>query len=190
LTATPDPIAGRGPDRGDDVFSPRKKIRPHRKGLTWLAAAVILLCAACSSAPRAPSLPTGGAGTDALEQHLRRAAREWEGTPHRLGGLDRHGIDCSGLVVRIYDDLFSYRLPRTTGRQARTGQPTEGRTLAPGDLVFFRIPPRKQHVGIYLGGGEFVHASARRGVAIDRLDTPYWRGVFWTARRILIDNPR
>lgn len=162
-------------------------MRPQLKGLIGLVAAIILLSAACSNTPRtSTSLPAGETGTNALEQRLRRAAHEWEGTPHRLGGLDRQGIDCSGLVVRIYDDLFSYRLPRTTGALAGTGQSTEGRTLSPGDLVFFRIPPRKQHVGIYLGRGEFVHASTRRGVIISRLDDPYWRGVFWTARRILI----
>jgi cell wall-associated NlpC family hydrolase len=52
--------------------------------------------------------------SDELADQLREAVRTWEGTPHRLGGNDRRGIDCSGLVVQLYRDLFGYRLPRTT----------------------------------------------------------------------------
>ncbi len=127
----------------------------------------------------------GGEAPAAIEARLRRAAQDWEGTPHRLGGLDRAGIDCSGLVVRIYEDLFGRRLPRTTGALARSGRPTAPNDLAPGNLVLFRPPGSKPHVGIYLGRNEFVHASTTRGVMISRLDERYWHRSFWTARRVL-----
>ncbi|MDJ0991128.1 MAG: NlpC/P60 family protein, partial [Desulfobacterales bacterium] len=76
-------------------------------------------------------------------------------------------------------------LPRTTGALARSGRPTALNDLAPGDLVLFRPPGSKQHVGIYLGRNEFVHASTTRGVMISRLDEHYWRRSFWKARRVL-----
>lgn len=151
-----------------------------------LLAATSLMTAACSSTPQPVTPhPDTAQNRDATEQRLRMAAKDWEGTPHRLGGLDRNGIDCSGLVVRIYADLFGYRMPRTTGTLARTGWPASRQTLIPGDLVLFHIPGSKQHLGIYLGREEFVHASASRGVMISRLDERYWYSTFWTARRIL-----
>lgn len=144
-----------------------------------------LLAGACSPARQVNPPPTAATAPAIQEARLRQAVSAWEGTPHRLGGNSRRGIDCSGLVVRIYDDLFGYRLPRTTAALAQTGQPAARSALRPGDLVFFRIAPGKSHVGIYLGQGEFAHASTRRGVSIARLDAPYWRSVFWTARRLL-----
>jgi cell wall-associated NlpC family hydrolase len=147
--------------------------------------AVLMLTTACGTIRHATPPADSAQAPAVIEERLRRAAQDWEGTPHRLGGLDRNGIDCSGLVVRIYADLFGCQLPRTTHALARSGRPAGHRRLAPGDLVLFRPPGRKQHVGIYLGRNEFVHASANRGVMISRLDTRYWRRSFWTARRVL-----
>jgi len=118
-------------------------------------------------------------------EQLRAAVRSWEGTPHRLGGNDHQGIDCSGLVVQIYRDLFDTPLPRTTAALSKTGWAIDPGQLAPGDLVFFRLPDGKRHVGIYLDRGQFAHASTRRGVMISRLQDPYWQATFWTARRLL-----
>ena len=74
----------------------------------------------------------------------------------------------------------------TTHALARLGRPADRRRLAPGELVRFRPPGRKQPVGIYyVGRNECVHASANRGVMISRLDAHYWRRSFWTARRVL-----
>ncbi len=154
--------------------------------LVVLLAAVCLPFVACSSTPReARPRPDGPTAPSPVEARLRAAANDWEGTPHRIGGLDHSGIDCSGLVVRIYADQFNQRLPRTTSALARTGRPAKRHALLPGDLVLFHIPGRKQHVGIYLGREEFVHASTSRGVMISRLDEHYWRRAFWTARRVL-----
>jgi cell wall-associated NlpC family hydrolase len=51
--------------------------------------------------------------------------------------------------------------------------------------VFFKPPGKKDHVGIYLGRGEFVHTSSRRGVTVSRIALSYWQKHYWTARRIL-----
>jgi len=64
-------------------------------------------------------------------------------------------------------------LPRTAAEQRATLPRVPLESLAPGDLVFFSTP--SDHVGIYLGGGEFVHAPGQgRGVERARLDSPYF----------------
>ena len=119
-----------------------------------------------------------------IEQRLRYEVGQWKGTPHRMGGTRRSGVDCSGFVQRIFNDLFKVKLPRSTALQVHSGKAVAIDRLRPGDLVFFRPPQKVRHVGIYLGRGEFAHASTSRGVTISRLDTAYWRKSYWTARRV------
>jgi cell wall-associated NlpC family hydrolase len=106
-----------------------------------------------------------------------------------MGGTDHSGIDCSGFVQRIYRDLFGLQLPRTTTDQVQYTNKIQSQTLQPGDLVFFRPSQTVRHVGIYLGEGEFAHASKSKGVMVSRMDDPYWREVYWTARRVLSESP-
>jgi len=125
-----------------------------------------------------------------VEHTLRAEARSWHGTPYRYGGTSRAGIDCSAFVQAIYRNAFGLSLPRATTKQVRTGTPVSKGAFQAGDLVFFRPAGRKtNHVGVYLGGGEFVHAGTSTGVTISRLDEPYWQRSYWTARRLLDDAP-
>ena len=120
-----------------------------------------------------------------IENRLRQEYRRWQGTRHRLGGSGRRGIDCSGFVKAVYRDVFNIELPRSTRLQVRTGQAVSFENLRAGDLVFFSPPSYPRHVGIYLGGFEFVHASKNKGVTVSKIDQYYWRKYYWTARRIL-----
>jgi len=120
-----------------------------------------------------------------IEQLLRSEANRWKGTPHRLGGNSRKGIDCSGFVSKLYKSLFNIRLPRSARDQARVGTPISRIKIRAGDLVFFLPPKKGRHVGIYLGKGEFVHASSTNGVMISNMTNPYWRKCYWKARRVL-----
>jgi lipoprotein Spr/probable lipoprotein NlpC len=122
-------------------------------------------------------------GSNSLEQRLRSEVREWVGTPHRMGGETRRGIDCSGFVQRMYKDIFQHNIPRSTSQQVRAGQRVDKKQLRPGDLVFFKIPYKGRHVGIYLGRKEFAHASTSKGVMISSLGQEYWSTSYWTARR-------
>jgi cell wall-associated NlpC family hydrolase len=133
---------------------------------------------AAASRPAAPE-------NHSIEERLRAEVRTWRATPHKMGGTSRSGVDCSGFVQQVYRNLFHQSIPRTTALQVRSGQPMESAQLMPGDLVFFRPPNKIRHVGIYLGAGEFVHASTGRGVIISRLSEAYWRNCYWTARRYL-----
>jgi cell wall-associated NlpC family hydrolase len=123
-----------------------------------------------------------------IEARVRAEYLRWKGTQHRLGGLDRSGIDCSAFVRAVYRDAFGIRLPRTTTGQVRQGNPVEFKEMRAGDLVFFSPPDYPSHVGIYLGKGEFVHASKSKGVVLSPIDRHYWRRYFRTARRILPDR--
>ena len=120
-----------------------------------------------------------------IEQRLREEYGRWKGTRHRLGGNDRHGIDCSGFVKAVYANLFNIHLPRTTQIQAKQGRPIASKELQAGDLVFFKPPSYPRHVGISLSQSEFVHASKNKGVTISKIDAHYWGKYYWTARRIL-----
>ncbi|GGO75612.1 lipoprotein NlpC [Marinobacterium nitratireducens] len=107
----------------------------------------------------------------------------WRGTPYRLGGESRSGIDCSALIQLTFRDQFDLELPRTTADLVKIGAPVPKKELAAGDLVFFRTGRRTRHAGIYIEDGRFLHASSRKGVIISRLDNPYWSRHYWTARR-------
>lgn len=154
---------------------------------TWFPialAALLLIGTGCGSArPALDAQPDERPAVD--EATLRAEVDQWMGTPHRLGGLDRHGVDCSGFVLRVYRTLYGLDLPRVTEDQVRTGTPVPRLSLRTGDLVFFRLSRKTRHVGIYLTDGEFAHASSSQGVMISRLTEPYWDRVYWTARRLL-----
>ncbi len=99
--------------------------------------------------------------------------------------MSHRGIDCSGLTVLAYRNLFALDLPRTASEQARTGQRVPRNTMRPGDLIFFKTGASQKHVAIFLRGQSFLHVSEIKGVIISRLDNYYWKGRFLEARRVL-----
>jgi cell wall-associated NlpC family hydrolase len=131
----------------------------------------------------------GLAATDEPEVDVRTRILKhhatWHGTPHRWGGLTRKGVDCSGYIYHTYQDVFARALPRTTRAQARLGQGISREELRDGDLVFFKTGRNQRHVGIYVGDGQFAHASRSRGVIISSLDNVYWKRHYWQSRRLL-----
>ncbi|WP_372882076.1 C40 family peptidase [Psychromonas sp.] len=122
---------------------------------------------------------------DLLSVLLHNEFDVWQGTPYRLGGANKRGIDCSALVQKIYLNSFNIKLPRTTSRQAKQGYVVNKNRLLVGDLVFFKTSISEQHVGIYIGENKFIHASSSQGVMISRLNNTYWRSRYWQSRRII-----
>ncbi len=120
-----------------------------------------------------------------IEKRMRNEYARWKGTRHRLGGTGRGGIDCSGFVRAVYKNVFNIELPRTTKAQVKQGRPIGRGELQAGDLVFFKPPTYPRHVGIFLNGNQFVHASKNKGVIISQIDGYYWGKYYWAARRIL-----
>lgn len=153
--------------------------------------AVLTGCTVTAPATRGPEpSPAAGIRPEApapLERDrlLRAEADRWAGAPYRLGGTDARGIDCSALVQSIYRQAFDMDVPRTTERQVLIGEAVPRQELVTGDLVFFRPTRQTRHVGIYLGDGEFLHASRSIGVAVSSLADPYWSARYWTTRRVL-----
>lgn len=114
---------------------------------------------------------------------MRAEIEAWMGTPYKWGGNDRNGVDCSAFVQNVYRDALNLTLPRTTAQQQYAGTRVARGALEPGDLVFFHTPKRTDHVGIFLGDGDFAHASASRGVMISNLSESYWATAYTDARR-------
>lgn len=120
----------------------------------------------------------------AIKSRILEQYKNWKGTRYHFGGTTRRGIDCSALMQRLFSDSINLALPRTTGEQIHRGQSVSQRQLKPGDLVFFNTGPDRRHVGVYIGGDEFIHASSSQGVTISMLSNHYWQHHYITARRV------
>lgn len=109
------------------------------------------------------------------------------GTPYQWGGNDANGFDCSGLIRFAYRQ-HGIELPRISRDQLREGVPLEldVSVLRPGDVLGFSLEPGGEvsHVGLYVGGGEFIHSSTS-GVRVSTFENPYWPLRFVAAARIL-----
>lgn len=161
-------------------------IRTFRK--TACALAALVACAAaggCATISQAPTDAVVGERADTrrdspaaltLGDAVAELAVALVGTPYRYGGASpKEGFDCSGLVHYAFAQA-GLAVPRTSQEQFRAARKISTRAAAPGDLVFFQDQKKLSHVGIYLGGGRFVHApESGRSVEIGRLDTPYYQ---------------
>ncbi|WP_415884230.1 NlpC/P60 family protein [Neptuniibacter sp. QD34_54] len=138
----------------------------------------------CSSTLKQSPAPTVSMQAQSpVSQALLNQYNSWAGTPYRLGGNNRSGIDCSAFTQVTFRDQFGVDIPRTTRDQLGSGSNIDKGQLKAGDLVFFQTGYKQRHVGIYVQEGHFLHASTSKGVIISRLDNPYWQKHYWTARR-------
>ena len=134
-------------------------------------------------------VPARAAGEDSPVLPLLRAqAERWRGVPYRLGGSSESGVDCSAFVQITFRSKLGVDLPRTTEELAREGERVSRSELQAGDLVFFKTGFRQRHVGIYMGGKRFLHASTSRGVMTSSLNNVYWKERYWKARRIELED--
>lgn len=120
-----------------------------------------------------------------VQQLLTKQYYAWKGVPYRIGGNDKRGVDCSGFVHIAYKNALGMHLPRTTKKLAQTGKTIASKELNVGDLVFFKTGYKKRHVGIYIGDGQFIHASTSKGVMKSQLSSPYWSKHYWKSTRVI-----
>jgi cell wall-associated NlpC family hydrolase len=112
-------------------------------------------------------------------------AKRYIGVPYRFGGVTPKGFDCSGYVQFVFNQ-HDKTLPRAADVQYKTGKFVLRSQLQPGDLVFFTTyEAGPSHNGIYVGNGQFIHASSSRGVMISKLDDSYWKPRYHGSRRVL-----
>lgn len=168
-----------------------------RTGTAAAALAALLTAGGCASTgavprpfprpgdrPPAPAVPPASAGV-ADGYALAGTALQLRGVPYRNGGSDPAGFDCSGFVWYVFA-RHGVAMPRTVSEQYRAGHPVSPDSLEPGDLVFFStVAPGVSHVGVAVGGDEFVHAPSTSGeVRVEHLSAPYWSRRFVGARRV------
>jgi cell wall-associated NlpC family hydrolase len=133
-------------------------------------------------------VPASGTAASQEGAGIARVAVAQLGAPYRYGGAEpSRGFDCSGLVFYAHARQ-GVAVPRTAAEQFAAARSVDPADLEPGDLVFYRIVPRRRdvtHVGIYVGQGRFVHApQSGRQVGEALLDDPYWRERFAGAGRL------
>jgi cell wall-associated NlpC family hydrolase len=170
--------------------APRAAPKPTLVPLVTLVALFTLVLAAPGSAAAEPQRPHKPAAKHAAKTHVGRGvslgrrtvqiANRLTGIPYRWGGASpRAGFDCSGLVQYVYGQV-GIRLPHYTAAQYGHGRRVSRGSLRAGDLVFFS---GLGHVGIYAGGGKFIHAP-RRGTTVrwSRLSS---HGSYYGATRLL-----
>jgi lipoprotein Spr len=113
---------------------------------------------------------------DESSQQLEAYIHQWLHTPYKYGGMSKNGIDCSGFSSRVLKDVYHLQIPRTAESQYENGQKVSDSRRRTGDLVFFRNVRGRgiDHVGVFLGNNQFVHASTNAGVIISDLDEEYY----------------
>jgi len=158
------------------------------RGKTGRGLLLSVLLAAGLVAPAWSQAPLAAAAPRSARSKLVAAARSYEGSPYRLGGTDREGFDCSGLVYRVCRDVLGVSPPRTVRELAAFCEPIDRDRLQPGDLLFFDTTGKLGHVGIYAGEGLFIHAASdgpETGVIETALSERYWRDAYAGAGRLV-----
>jgi len=156
-------------------------LKRYCSGAKVLMLFLALFMASCGSRKATVKSSTSASKMADAMSHLKskqlyRFITDWSGVKYRLGGLDKSGIDCSGFALLLQKDIYGNSLPRRSRDQAETVREKSLVQLKEGDLIFFSFGGREvDHVGIYLNGNYFVHASTTRGVIVDDLSLPVYQ---------------
>ncbi len=112
--------------------------------------------------------------------------RGYLGKPYAGRSRYEKGVDCSLFLQEVFKKFDGRVLPRTVAEQLQQGTDIRRQRLYLGDLVFFKTDQKPvSHVGIYLDGGRFMHASTSSGVIISSLKEEYYAKRYVSSRRIL-----
>jgi len=131
--------------------------------------------------------PTRGSETRSVATNIIATGKKYIGVPYSFGGTSPKGFDCSGFTSYVYKQ-HGISVPRDTNGQAGAGTKVSKVDLKPGDLLIFSNTYKTgpSHAGIYMGNGQFVHASTTRsgGVIISDLNSNYYANHFSYGRRV------
>ncbi len=126
------------------------------------------------------------AGSEKLTEQVAAYALNYVGVPYVYGGnTPEQGFDCSGYVKYVYAKV-GIEIARVAADQANQGVEVSREELQIGDLVFFKMDGAIDHVGLYLGGGVFIHSpKPGESVRVDNLDDNYYVKRFAVAKRYI-----
>ena len=121
---------------------------------------------------------------NSTQTDLVKNSLKYIGIPYCYGG-DQNGscFDCSSYVKQVFSSI-GIVLPRTSGEQYQVGKEINYKDAVPGDLVFFEDKKRINHVGIYLGNNQMIHASTSKGVILQNINEYYFQTHLAGFRRI------
>ena len=162
--------------------------------IAFALAALVALPQAAAAGPSMPAQHSAETAANPAAGFLRSAedlaiyALGLVGVDYRYGGTSpERGLDCSGLVRYVFQQVVGVTLPRTSREMAHLGGRVAVADLRVGDLVFFNTRSAPfSHVGIYLGDHRFVHAPHRGGeVEIVAMNHQYWEQRYDGARRLI-----
>ena len=133
-----------------------------------------------------PSANRGSSRNSSLGENIVSTAKKYIGTPYSYGTSSSKSFDCSGFTHYIYKK-HDISVPRSSADQAGVGSEVSKKDLQTGDLVIFSNTYKSgpSHAGIYIGNGNFIHASsAGGGVMISNLNSGYYSNHFTFGRRV------
>lgn len=135
---------------------------------------------------RAPYETPSRAGNRPDVRKLLTTAKSFLGQPYVYGAAGPYGFDCSGFTLYVFKKV-GINLPHLASAQAKYGTRVDKSELKPGDLLFFGYHGSStiEHVGIYVGNGNFIHASSHKGVVITPLSSSYYAQNYKGASRLL-----
>lgn len=123
-----------------------------------------------------------------MQKKVIEEAYSWIGTPYKYGGVEKgEGVDCSGMVMMVYESVAGEKLPRNSAKQAEFCNEISAEEVDMGDLVFFatgKDPDKVSHVGIVIDNDSFIHASSSKGVVVSQLSSAYYQRTFRMFGRI------
>lgn len=129
----------------------------------------------------------GESGTSQGADSVISLAKQQLGKPYVWGAEGPSSFDCSGFTQYVFKNAAGKNLPRVSKEQSKFGQSVNKSNLQKGDLIFFDTDKDGvvNHVGIYMGNNEFIHASSGgKKVIISQLNS-YYNSVYTNARRVL-----
>lgn len=140
---------------------------------------------ALNSNKRKPSASRGGSRNSSHGDNIVATAKKYIGTPYAFGTCSANSFDCSGFTYYVHKQ-HGINIPRSSVDQARAGSQVNKGNLQAGDLVIFSNTYKAgpSHAGIYIGNGDFIHASSSAGVTISNLNSNYYSNHFSYGRRV------
>ena len=155
------------------VETPPETVEPSGSDTTIEASSPAVTVAQTTQAETTKAALSVSSGPGAYASAKRTAivayAKQFLGGKYVYGGTSlTDGVDCSGFVMRVYE-YFGYNIGRTSRDQAAKGRSISASELQPGDLVFYASDGTINHVSMYIGNGEVIHASnSTNGIIISK----------------------